>query len=68
MVPYRAPMADQAQTKRDRVTVELTAEDRKLVQAQREAIGLSVDQVTDGKLILGVYRRFAGQVAKPARR
>lgn len=55
------------QTLRDRITVQLTAADRKLLEQQREALGMGVEFVTDAKLILGVYRRFAGQVAKPRR-
>lgn len=68
MVPQARPMDTPVQPKRDRVTVELTAQDRELLAAQRAAIGLDETQVTDGKLILGVYRRFAGQVARPTRR
>jgi hypothetical protein len=55
------------QTLRDRVTLQLTVEDRKLLEQQREALGLPGELVNDAKLILGVYRRFAGQVAKPRR-
>lgn len=68
MVPQAPPMETPVQPKRDRVTVELTAQDRELLAQQRAAIGLDETQVTDGKLILGVYRRFAGQVARPTRR
>lgn len=53
---------------RDRVTIELTKEDRTLLEQQREALGLPGELINDARLILGVYRRFAGQVIKPARR
>lgn len=54
--------------KRDRITLQLRDEDRQLLETQRQALNLGNMQVTDGQLILGVYRRFAGQVAKPARK
>lgn len=53
---------------RDRITLELAPEDRTLIEEQRKALGLSSDMITDAKLVLGVYRRFAGQVARPTRR
>lgn len=63
-----APLRSMAtKTLRDRVTIALTQEDRALLEQQREALGLQGNLINDAKLILGVYRRFAGQVIKPRR-
>ncbi len=64
-----APLAPVAtKTLRDRITIELKPEDRRLLEQQRNALALTPDQIADGQLILGVYRRFAGAIAKPARK